>query len=140
MFSEFEETPIGTASLAQVHKAKLQDGTLVAVKVQHHFVRGNVNADIRSMEFLVKVMSKLFPDFSIQWLVDETKINIFKELDFHTEGKNAEKVADMFKHYTWLKIPKIYWEYTTDRVLVMEHVDGGQVNDLNYVKVKRYSY
>ena len=92
------------------------------------------------MEFLVKIMSKLFPDFSIQWLVDETKINIFKELDFYVEGKNAEKVADMFKHYTWLKVPKVYWEYTTDRVLVMEYVDGGQVNDLNYVKVKKYLY
>lgn len=113
----------------------MKDGTEVAVKVQHSFVKGNTKADLRSMEFLVKIMERLFPDFSIQWLVNETKINIFRELDFTEEGRNSEKLAEMFKHYTWLKVPKVFWEYTTDRVLIMEYVTGGQVNDLKYVKV-----
>ncbi|CAG9562773.1 unnamed protein product [Danaus chrysippus] len=134
LFEEFDPEPLGTASLAQVHKAKLKDGSEVAVKVQHHFVRKNTKIDLQWMEFIINVMSKVFPDFQMQWLVDETKKNITKELDFLQEGRNAEKVSELFKNYTWLKVPKIYWEYSTERVLVMEYVTGGQVNDVKYLE------
>lgn len=87
------------------------------------------------MEYLVRIMSWAFPDFDMQWLVNETKANIFRELDFLEEARNSEKIAIMFRDYPWLKIPKVFWEYSTDRVLVMEFVEGGQVNDVNYVKV-----
>lgn len=90
------------------------------------------------MEFIINVMSKVFPDFQMQWLVDETKKNITKELDFLQEGKNAEKVSELFRNYTWLKVPKIYWEYSSERVLVMEYVTGGQVNDVKYLEVSHY--
>lgn len=135
---------MGTASLAQVHKAKLKDGTEVAVKVQHHFVRKNISLDLRWMEFVILTMSKVFPDFEMQWLIDETKKNITKELDFLQEGRNAEKVAALFKDYKWLKVPKIFWEYSTERVLVMEYFTGGQVNNVKYIDVStsyvRYLY
>lgn len=140
MFAEFEPEPLGTASLAQVHKAKLKDGTDVAVKVQHYFVRDNVKMDLKWMEFIITTMSKVFPDFELQWLIDETKKNIAKELDFLQEGRNAERVADLFKNYKWLKVPKIFWEYSTERVLVMEYVSGGQVNDLKYIDVSKVLY
>lgn len=91
------------------------------------------------MEILIKIMSKVFPDFQMQWLVDETKKNIAKELNFIEEGRNAEKVAELFKNYTWLKVPKIFWEYCTERVLVMEYLTGGQVNDLKYIDVSTTS-
>ncbi|XP_023938687.1 aarF domain-containing kinase 1 [Bicyclus anynana] len=133
LFDEFDPEPLGTASLAQVHRAKLKDGSEVAVKVQHHFVRKNTSFDLKWMEFIINVMSRVFPDFQMQWLIEETKKNIAKELDFLQEGKNAERVADLFKNYTWLKVPKIFWEYSTERVLVMEYVNGGQVNDVNYI-------
>lgn len=99
--------PIGTASLAQVHRAVLKDGSVVAVKVQHPYVQGNSRVDMKTMEYLVKIMSFVFPEFKFQWLVDESKKNIPKELDFHQEGQNAEKVSEIFKNYDWLKIPKI---------------------------------
>ncbi|XP_041980024.1 aarF domain-containing kinase 1 [Aricia agestis] len=133
LFSEFDAEPLGTASLAQVHRAKLKDGTEVAVKVQHHFVKKNTKIDLKWMEFIIYTMSKVFPDFQLQWLVDETKKNIAKELDFLQEGKNAEKVAELFKDYKWLKVPKIFWDYSTSRVLVMEYVKGGQVNNVKYL-------
>lgn len=135
MFDDFESEPLGTASLAQVHRAKLKDGTDVAVKVQHHFVRKNIGIDLQWMEFIIKAMSKVFPDFEMQWLIDETKKNIAKELDFLQEGKNAERVSSMFSHYKWLKVPKIFWDYSTERVLVMEYVEGGLVNDTKYIEV-----
>lgn len=135
MFDEFALEPLGTASLAQVHRARLKDGTEVAVKVQHHFVKKNIAIDMKWMDFVLKTMSKVFPDFQMQWLIDETKRNIERELDFMQEGKNAEKVASLFKQYKWLKVPKIFWDYCTERVLVMEYVNGGLVNDIQYIDV-----
>ncbi|XP_053604794.1 aarF domain-containing kinase 1 [Plodia interpunctella] len=134
LFDDFEPEPLGTASLAQVHKAKLKDGTVVAVKVQHSFVKNNFDMDLKWIEFVLKTMMKIFPEFKMQWLIDETKKNIVKELDFLLEGENADKVAKLFKHYKWLKIPKIYKEFSTSRVLVMEYINGGMVNDINYIK------
>lgn len=139
LFDEFDSEPLGTASLAQVHRAKLKDGSVVAVKVQHHFVRKNINIDLKWMEFIIKTMSKVFPDFEMQWLVDETKKNITKELDFLQEGRNAEKVSKMFQNYKWLKVPKIYWDYSSERVLMMEYVSGGQVNDVKYLDEHKIS-
>lgn len=94
IFESFEREPLGTASLAQVHKAKLKTGEIVAVKVQHPYVRGNSLVDMKTMEYLVKLMSFVFPEFKIQWLVDESKKNLPIELDFLNEGRNAEKVRD----------------------------------------------
>uniref|UniRef100_A0A0K8UD15 Putative aarF domain-containing protein kinase 1 n=1 Tax=Bactrocera latifrons TaxID=174628 RepID=A0A0K8UD15_BACLA len=134
IFATFEPTPLGTASLAQVHKATLKTGEVVAVKVQHPYVKGNSRVDMKTMEVLVKLMALVFPDFKVQWLVDESKKNLPIELDFLNEGKNAEKVAKQFQKYAWLRVPKIYWELSTPRILVMEYLEGGQVNDLDYIK------
>lgn len=98
---------MGTASLAQVHKATLKDGSVVAVKVQHPYVQGNCRVDMTTMELLVKIMSWVFPEFKFQWLVDESKKNIPKELNFIQEGKNAEKISKLFENYDWLKVPTI---------------------------------
>jgi aarF domain-containing kinase len=92
IFDSFDPNPIGTASLAQVHHARLKDGTEVAVKVQHPYVRGNSTVDMKTMEVLVNLTARVFPDFKFNWLVEETKKNIPIELDFVNEGRNAEKV------------------------------------------------
>ncbi|XP_076637322.1 aarF domain containing kinase 1 isoform X2 [Colletes latitarsis] len=134
IFESIDPEPLGTASLAQVHRAVLKDGNVVAVKIQHRAVKTNSYVDIKTMAVLVKLTSLVFPDFKFDWLVDETKKNIPRELDFTQEGKNAEKVQQIFSHYHWLKIPKIYWEISSRRVLTMEFVEGGQVNDLKYIQ------
>ncbi|PSN36568.1 putative aarF domain-containing protein kinase 1 [Blattella germanica] len=86
IFSDIETEPIGAASLAQVHKATLKDGTVVAVKVQHPYVRGNSRVDMKTME-----------------------------------------------------VPQIYWDLSTSRVLTMEYLEGGQVNDLAYIRSNNIS-
>ncbi|KAJ8930748.1 hypothetical protein NQ314_016420 [Rhamnusium bicolor] len=125
IFENIEPEPLGTASLAQVHKATLKDGSVVAVKVQHPYVQGNSKVDIMTMEYLVKLMSWVFPEFKFQWLVDQSKKNIPQELNFAQEGHNAEKVAKMFEDVEWLKIPRVRWNLTTSRVLTMDFVEGG---------------
>ncbi|XP_062974991.1 aarF domain-containing protein kinase 1 isoform X1 [Elgaria multicarinata webbii] len=134
LFVSFEDAPLGAASLAQVHKAVLQDGRTVAVKVQHPKVQAQSSMDILLMEILVLAVKQIFPDFEFMWLVDEAKKNLPLELDFLNEGRNAEKVAHMFRCFDFLKVPKIYWELSTRRVLFMEFMEGGQVNDKDYME------
>ncbi|XP_076979324.1 aarF domain-containing protein kinase 1 isoform X3 [Tamandua tetradactyla] len=134
LFVSFDDTPLGAASLAQVHKAVLHDGRTVAVKVQHPKVRAQSSKDILLMEVLVLAVKWLFPEFEFMWLVDEAKKNLPLELDFLNEGRNAERVSQMLKHFYFLKVPQIYWELSTKRVLLMEFVEGGQVNDRHYME------
>ncbi|XP_016075655.1 PREDICTED: uncharacterized aarF domain-containing protein kinase 1 [Miniopterus natalensis] len=134
LFVSFDDTPMGAASLAQVHKAVLRDGRTVAVKVQHPKVQTQSSKDILLMEVLVLAVKQLFPEFEFMWLVDEAKKNLPLELDFLNEGRNAEKVAQMLKHFDFLKVPQIYWDLSTKRVLLMEFLDGGQVNDRDYME------
>lgn len=96
IFQSLDPEPLGSASLAQVHKAVLPDGRPVAVKVQHPYVRGNTMVDLKTMEVLVRIVAWVFPEFKFQWLVDETKKNIPQELDFRVEGRNAEKLQRLF--------------------------------------------
>ncbi|EDW49231.1 GM11887 [Drosophila sechellia] len=134
IFDRFEREPLGTASLAQVHKARLKTGELVSVKVQHPYVKGNSRVDMKTLELAVNVLARIFPDFKIHWLVEESKKNLPVELDFLNEGRNAEKVAKQFEKYSWLRVPKIYWKYSSSRVLVMEYLEGGHVTDLDYIR------
>ncbi|XP_063146249.1 aarF domain-containing protein kinase 1 isoform X1 [Candoia aspera] len=134
LFASFEDVPLGAASLAQVHKAVLHDGRTVAVKVQHPKVQAQSSKDILLMEILILVVKQIFPDFEFMWLVEEAKKNLPLELDFLNEGKNAEKVAYMLRCFDFLKVPKIYWELSTRRVLFMEFMEGGQVNDKDYME------
>jgi len=134
LFDSFEPTPLGTASLAQVHKAVLHNGEEVAVKVQHKYVKKHSFVDIWTCDLLVRMVKTAFPQFSFMWLAEEMRINLPLELDFRQEAKNSEKVSRIFKEYEWLKLPKIFWRYTTDRVLVMEYCSGAHINDVQALK------
>ncbi|EPB71187.1 ABC1 family protein [Ancylostoma ceylanicum] len=134
VFSQFSEKPIGAASLAQVHIARLKENNeKVAVKVQHRRVYKNSRTDINTMEFLVKVADKLFPEFKLMWLVEEVKKNLPQELNFILEAKNADRLAEMFKHLKFLKVPKMYYEYSTPRLLTMEFCEGEHIDDIDYM-------
>ncbi|XP_041354030.1 aarF domain-containing protein kinase 1-like isoform X2 [Gigantopelta aegis] len=86
------------------------------------------------LKFLVHTMAWFFPDFQYIWLAEETKKNLPKELDFIQEGHNCERVSRMFKKFDFLKIPKIYWNLTSERVLTMEFCEGGRVDNLEYMR------
>ncbi|XP_035117076.2 aarF domain-containing protein kinase 1 isoform X3 [Callithrix jacchus] len=118
LFQSFDDTPLGTASLAQVHKAVLHDGRTVAVKVQHPKVRAQSSKDILLMEVLVLAVKQLFPEFEFMWLVDEAKKNLPLELDFLKEGRNAEKVSQMLKHFDFLKISRYLGKIYSEMIFV----------------------
>lgn len=139
IFSEFEEAPIGAASLAQVHRATLRaTGQAVAVKVQHHRLQAFVDMDMFTVSVAVKLVKRLFPQFAFEWLADEMRSNLPKELDFVAEAHNAERTARNIRR-TWpvncpIHVPAIVWEWTRKRVLVMEYCAGAKVTDVAWMR------
>lgn len=133
VFEEIDPHPLGTASLAQVHKAKLKDGNVVAVKIQHPFVLKYCQTDMMIMDFLLRVVKFVFPSFQLMWLSEETKKNLPLELDFYHEGNNCEKIGNLLSEFKFFKVPKIYWPLSTSKVLTMEYCDGGCINDKKYM-------
>lgn len=134
LFQSIDKVPLAAASLAQVHRATLKDGRQVAVKIQHPKVYTRSFVDMATMELLVEIVAWIFPEFKFRWLAEETRINLPLELDFVHEAHNSERVAKMFSHLSYLKVPSIHWDMTTHRVLTMEFCEGGFVNDKKYIK------
>lgn len=135
LFDEFDEEPIGAASFAQVHKAKLKStGQVVAVKVQHPKVQKHSYVDMTTMDVIVRVVAKLFPNFSFLWLAETTKENIPKELDFRHEGRNADTARKQLSNREWLIVPKVHWELSSSRILLMDYETGGMITDTDYIE------
>ncbi|MEE6526314.1 hypothetical protein FKM82_026900, partial [Ascaphus truei] len=83
---------------------------------------------------LLGVVKQIFPQFEFMWLVDEAKKNLPLELDFLNEARNAERMSAMVRKFPFLRVPRIHWDLSTQRVLVMEYVEGGQVNDREFME------
>ena len=135
LFKEFEDEPLGTASIAQVHKAKLKEtDEEVAVKVQHRYVKKHSLIDIKTCYFLVKAVKYAFPQFEFMWLAEQMKKNLTDELNFLQEAENTEKVSKLLTHLPGVRVPKIHWNLTSERILVMEFCKGGKIDDVEYLK------
>jgi aarF domain-containing kinase len=91
LFASFDPVPIASASLAQVHVARLPDGRKLAVKVQHAGLRETSAADTATIAALAAAARLAFPDFDLSWLVDEIRLNLPLELDFRHEAANAAR-------------------------------------------------
>jgi len=141
VFSTFEDEPLGTASLAQVHKAVLRSsGQAVAVKVQHPKVKKYSDQDMDMMEKALKQVLIFFPEFELMWLSEETRENLPIELNFKNEVNNCLKATENLKDIPWVKLPTMYTDHCSERVLTMEYMEGGQVNDDKYLKDHNIDY
>jgi predicted unusual protein kinase regulating ubiquinone biosynthesis (AarF/ABC1/UbiB family) len=130
LFRSFDETPVAAASLAQVHAAELPSGERVAVKVQYPEIERLVRSDLANLRVLFRAVGLVERDFDLLPLVDELGRVVPRELNFVNEGHNAEAIGRQFKERDDVAVPRIHWELTTRRVLVMEYVDGVKVTDL----------
>lgn len=130
IFSEFDETAMGAASVSQVHRARLRTGEEVAVKVQRPGIREAMTSDLFIMLRFAYLIERFVPSLRKNrpvMLVQEFSRWTDRELYFRQEGKNALLFLQNFKDYPGVRIPKVYREYTTGKVLVMEHVQGVNV-------------
>ncbi len=135
VFSSFTPEPVAAASLAQVHEATLHDGRRVAVKVQYPDIAALVDLDLRSVGFFVEWLARLEPRYDFRFILNELRRYIPLELDFVHEGHNAEAVARNFAaRGDDALVPRIYWEYTTPRLLVMEFMEGIKVTEVEALR------
>ena len=126
IFLEIDKKPISAASLGQVHKAKLKNEEIVAVKVQRPGLREQITLDlyiVRNIAYWLKNNIGLIRSDLVA-LIDELGKRVFEEMDYLNEAANAEKFRDMHKHNKMIAVPKIYKEITSRRVLAMEWIDA----------------
>ena len=140
IFSNFEEKPVASASISQVHKAVLKNGNVVAVKIQRPDVRKIMETDIEIMFYVAKLLEKHMQKirkFNPVQIISEFEKWTEKELDFKREALNAKRFARNFSSDKEIKIPEIYDEFTADKILVMEFIDGIELHNIEQIKNKK---
>ena len=130
VFAEFDPVPLAAASLAQVHAARLHDGRRCAVKVQYPGIEGLVRADLRNLAIILRVLARLERDFDFRVLMREAFKYIPMELDFEHEADNCETIARNLAARADVVVPRVYREFSTRRVLVMELIEGIKITDV----------
>ncbi|SHH78382.1 ABC1 kinase family protein [Sporanaerobacter acetigenes] len=140
IFLYFEEKPIASASLAQVHLAILKTGEKVVVKVQRPFVKEKMTADIAILKKLAPVIN-FTPTGSAmdaREVVEELSNATEKELDFENEMKNIEKFCENNEDVNFILCPKVYGKYCTDKIIVMDYIDGIKIDNMSILQEEGY--
>ncbi|XP_066331830.1 LOW QUALITY PROTEIN: protein ACTIVITY OF BC1 COMPLEX KINASE 8, chloroplastic-like [Miscanthus floridulus] len=132
IFDRFDFEPIAAASLGQVHRARL-NGQEVVIKVQRPGLKDLFDIDLKNLRVIAEYLQKVDPKSDgakRDWVAiyDECASVLYQEIDYTKEAFNAEKFAENFKKLEYVKVPEIYWEYTTPQVLTMEYVPGIKIN------------
>ncbi|XP_042498267.1 protein ACTIVITY OF BC1 COMPLEX KINASE 8, chloroplastic-like [Macadamia integrifolia] len=132
IFDQFNHEPIAAASLGQVHRARLK-GQEVVVKVQRPGLKGLFDIDLKNLRVIAEYLQKVDPKSDgakRDWVAiyDECASVLYQEIDYTKEAENAELFAKNFKGMDYVKVPTMYWEYTTPQVLTMEYVPGIKIN------------
>ncbi len=134
VFESVEEIPVGAASLAQVHRAKMKSGEWVAVKVQYPGLESIVHADLNTMSWIAFIAAKTFLKADFTWMVTEFKESLLSELDFEQEAKRAERVAENLKEDKCFYVPRVFHNLSSKKVLTMEFVEGCKVSEIEKIE------
>lgn len=132
LFLRFDDVPIASASMAQVHRAKLRTGEEVVLKVQRPNIRKNIIADIEIMKDLANILEKNFPEVAVMEpmsLVKTFEKAIRDEMNFWTEARNLRRFKRNFKDREGIKIPEVYNDFSSEKVLCMEFAPGVKISD-----------
>ena len=132
-FAEFDDEPLASASVAQVHSARLISGEAVVVKIIRPGIRRTIERDLKLMRLLAKVINAAVPDLRrlrLHDVIDEYEKTILDELDLQREAGNASQLRRNFENSNLLYIPKMYWHLSNPSVLVQERIYGVPVSDI----------
>lgn len=137
LFKHFDREVLAAASLAQVYKAELPDGTKVAVKVQRPGIRQIIEKDIHIMAFFARLIEERVPEWKVYRpveLVREFADTVGRELDFTIEAIHAKRFAAMFEGEETVKVARVYKEYSSKNVLTMDLIEGVRLDDEKALK------
>ncbi|MBL8348611.1 MAG: ubiquinone biosynthesis protein UbiB [Rubrivivax sp.] len=127
VFTRFDAEPLAGASIAQVHRAQLRDGTEVIVKIRRPGIRDKIEADLRLLERMALMAEAELPTlkpYGPARLVREFARSLRRELDFARECRNAERIAANLAELPFVVIPRVHWAHTGERINVQDHIDG----------------
>ncbi|MDT3707492.1 MAG: AarF/UbiB family protein [Thiobacillus sp.] len=133
VFAEFDPVPLAAASIAQVHRATLKDGTRVVVKMRRPGIENVIRADLRILEHAAKLLESEVPDsrrYDPVHIVSQFGRSLNRELDLAKEARNIDQFARNFSDEPRVKIPRVYWEFTNNHVNVQEEIVGIEGVDL----------
>ena len=142
-YAEIDSTPVASASLGQVYRARLSSGQEVAVKVQRPDLEQIISFDVAILYRIVKLTNRFFPkaNENADWegMLREFYATIFEEMDYVKEGRNADRFRYNFRTWRAIRVPKIYWSHTTPKVLTLEFIRGTKVTDVEGLRARRIS-
>jgi ubiquinone biosynthesis protein len=141
IFTDFEPVPIAAASLSQVHAATLPDGTPVVVKVQRPNIQTLIETDLEILFDLARLVQERTPlgeIYDLAEIAEEFAITLRSEMDFGREGRNADRFRDNFAGEPYIHVPRVYWDFTTRRVIVLERISGIKIDDIEALDAAGY--
>jgi ubiquinone biosynthesis protein len=140
IFAQFSDVPIASASIGQVHRARLRSGQYVVVKVQHDGIERKVYEDLEVLAALAQLAEKLpeFAPYRPSATVAEMARTVRRELDFGREERNLQQFAALFKDDPTVRIPAPYTEYCTPRVLTMDLLEGKKLSEAEQLRTAGY--
>ena len=127
VFAEIDPVPLGTASIAQVHRAVTRKGETVVLKIQKPGLQRMIDSDLRLLHHAATLAMDNSVEIRRYRLVDivrEFERSLNRELDFTIEARSADRIRKNVRSLPWLKVPKVYWEYTSERLQVQELIEG----------------
>ena len=128
-FQELDPEPFASGSIAQVHSARLRDGSKVVVKIRRPGIESTIAGDIAILSYLAERAQKHFPEFNPKAIVTEFDKCIRRELDLVTEASYTAKFQRAFENDPNLRCPNVYWDLTTSHVLTLELIEGISVSE-----------
>lgn len=138
VFQSFNDTPIASASIGQVHLAQLFDGTPVALKVQRPDLPGIFDRDLGYMRLACRVAGQMGWINSEHWLsvIDEFGKTLFAEIDYLQEGRNADRLRAILRDWPQVKIPRVFWRYTGRRIIAFQYLPGLKIDRVEALKAQ----
>jgi len=142
-YAEIDNMPVASASLGQVYRARLSSGEEVAVKVQRPNLEQIISFDVAILYRIVKLTNRFFPkaNENADWegMLREFYATIFEEMDYVKEGRNADRFRYNFRTWRAIRVPKIHWLHTSQKVLTLEFIRGTKVTDVEGLRARRIS-
>ncbi|HWC15238.1 MAG TPA: AarF/ABC1/UbiB kinase family protein [Actinomycetota bacterium] len=124
VFASFQDEPVASASIGQVHKATLHSGEEVAVKVQYPGVDDAVRSDLKNVSAMAKISVAIAPNLDPKEVAAEVKDRVLEELDYRREATNQARFAELWRDHPFVVIPKVFPEYCRTRVITQEFIKG----------------